>query len=681
MLVPKAKPSFLVAWTLLVFTVLVLQNPLPGLAQPAIAEKGELDLSEWDWKDRPLLNLKGEWEFYWNQLLTPSDIPRGLYDGVHVQVPCVWNKSELNGEKLPADGYATYRLMIQLDDSLRRYAISNKIISSSFKLYINGALRYSAGVVGTSRETSRPHYDHEVVPIQARDSVEILVQVSNFDHRLGGLRDHVTFGLQSSVFRQRGLEIFISVFLGGSFLIMAIYHLSFYFVNRNDKSPLFFAMFCFVLCLRLAVTGGRPIEIVEHLNPSWELLVKTEFLTLYAGIGLFLAFFQSLFGADRSRKLLLSIYAITAVACVFVFLSPSWVYTRSLFLSETLLAIVFIYTVIRSVRAVREGNNDGKLFLMGFSLFMVTVLNDILFVNEIVETGHYFSFGLFLFIVTQAILMARKFSRAHRRSEELLVEVKEAKEHLEVKINERTNELRSQNEALRKLNTEMDNFVYSVSHDLKAPLASSLGLLNLLGKEKSIETVKEYGSMMKKSLNRLNEFIGEILDFSRNARLQVGADEISFAPLVESILSQYQFYENGANISKQVNVEQRETFVSDQQRINVVLNNLISNALKYSTTGENGDPMVSIDIDTNDQRALVKIADNGSGIREEHIDKVFDMFYRADSEKSGSGLGLYIVKETLDKINGSIELKSVYGEGTTVIVEIPNLANGQKSRT
>jgi len=121
-------------------------------------------------------------------------------------------------------------------------------------------------------------------------------------------------------------------------------------------------------------------------------------------------------------------------------------------------------------------------------------------------------------------------------------------------------------------------------------------------------------------------------------------------------------------------VHQPEPFKSDRQRILIILNNLISNAIRYSYDNAGAkDHFIKIEAKISSQKADLEISDNGTGIKQEHLDRVFEMFYRADLQKSGSGLGLYIVKETLDKLHGTIEINSKDEEGTQVLLTIPNL--------
>jgi signal transduction histidine kinase len=133
---------------------------------------------------------------------------------------------------------------------------------------------------------------------------------------------------------------------------------------------------------------------------------------------------------------------------------------------------------------------------------------------------------------------------------------------------------------------------------------------------------------------------------------------------------------NAKKVKFIVEVNQDIEFLSDELRLKIIFNNFISNAIKYQRPHID-DPYVWIRVDFNESTAIIRVKDNGKGIKEEYLDKIFDMFFRATQEAYGSGLGLYIVKQVIDKLHGKIDkVESVYGEGTEIVVSIPCLVNG-----
>ncbi|SMG10840.1 Signal transduction histidine kinase [Marivirga sericea] len=233
-------------------------------------------------------------------------------------------------------------------------------------------------------------------------------------------------------------------------------------------------------------------------------------------------------------------------------------------------------------------------------------------------------------------------------------------------------ELKSSNTELRKINAELDNFVYRVSHDLRAPIASMLGLLNLAKSDESEEMKSIYLSKIEQSAQLQDTFITEILDQSRNARLEVRKEPIDFEKIIKESFEQLQYSNTNEDVEKTLNIDLKDPFYSDPWRLKVIINNVISNSIRY----RNGkSPKIDIDISSENHEALINIKDNGRGIEQEHIDKVFNMFYRATDDNAGSGLGLYIVKETVSKLQGRVQIQSKPREGTTISFVLPNMKN------
>lgn len=239
--------------------------------------------------------------------------------------------------------------------------------------------------------------------------------------------------------------------------------------------------------------------------------------------------------------------------------------------------------------------------------------------------------------------------------------------------------LARQNEALIKINKELDSFVYSISHNLRAPLMSVLGLLDLAKNENNQVVIHQYHEMMKTSVCKLDDTLKEILEYSRNARQGLVVDEINFLKTINDNFERMQFMPGYERIKKEILIDGNGPFYSDRYRLSLILNNLISNAIKYSDPAKES-PSIHITIHVDQEKALLNFEDNGIGIDSSYADRVFHMFFRATSKNEGAGLGLYIVKEAVEKLEGRIELQSELGKGTVFRIELPNLINQRKDQ-
>ncbi len=268
-------------------------------------------------------------------------------------------------------------------------------------------------------------------------------------------------------------------------------------------------------------------------------------------------------------------------------------------------------------------------------------------------------------------LWAWQLKRSNERQIELTYEMgRYQEEQLQQKA------LLRSNEELKKSNKELDGFVYSVSHDLRAPLSSMLGVIGLCEMGNPDAFMEKNISLLKSSIQKLDGFIMDILDYSRNSRLEINRQEIHFNDLLTDISDNLKFMGTGdqRKVDIRVTVRNGVAFHSDQSRLSIILNNLISNSIRYQNP-EVSDPFVEIRVEVSETAANILVRDNGIGIGKENQEKVFNMFYRVSNKSIGSGLGLYIVKETVEKLNGVIKLSSEPGKGTDFIIRLPNLAN------
>ncbi len=228
-----------------------------------------------------------------------------------------------------------------------------------------------------------------------------------------------------------------------------------------------------------------------------------------------------------------------------------------------------------------------------------------------------------------------------------------------------------------KLQNELDKFIYSASHDLRSPILSIKGLLNLLRQEKIVNDADHYFLMIEKSLEKLDYYISEIANYAYNQHSQTQADPINFDNIIHDATEALRYLPETDGVGIITDIQCDGLFYSDRNRMQIIFNNIISNAIKYRD--KNKQPFLKINVVSNENKAWIIFTDNGIGIEERHIEHVFQMFYRATENSTGPGLGLYIVKEAISRLGGKISLNSRLGSGTIVNIMVPNLYNIKKS--
>ncbi|HSN48983.1 MAG TPA: PAS domain S-box protein, partial [Flavobacterium sp.] len=232
--------------------------------------------------------------------------------------------------------------------------------------------------------------------------------------------------------------------------------------------------------------------------------------------------------------------------------------------------------------------------------------------------------------------------------------------------------LEKRNKELVKTNAELDRFVYSVSHDLRSPLTSILGVLSFIEGESQEPDTLVHAEMIHKSINRLDEFIKNILSYSRNNRTGIEIEKISPQETALAIVDSLQSTKGANEIHYEIDIQENEPFYSDALRFNTILENLISNAIKHHKKSQS-ERYIKITGESDHEKLEFSVADNGTGIAPEHHQKIFDMFFRLSGETDGSGIGLYIVKDAVEKMHGTLEVHSEKGIGTTFTIKLKNL--------
>ncbi|MES2829939.1 MAG: hybrid sensor histidine kinase/response regulator [Bacteroidota bacterium] len=222
---------------------------------------------------------------------------------------------------------------------------------------------------------------------------------------------------------------------------------------------------------------------------------------------------------------------------------------------------------------------------------------------------------------------------------------------------------------LEKTNDELNRFIYSISHELRAPLVSAMGIVNLVKMEGLYESSGEYWPLIETCSNKLDYYVQKTLQYYKNNKTLTEPTSIDFKSLIPELIDVYSYTDKDTGFHS--DIKQEVPFFGDAFRIEVILGNLISNAIKYQKEDE-PNKKVDIQVIVSPAEAEITISDNGMGILNEHLEKIFTQFFKIKTNH-GSGLGLFIVKEALNKINGKISVNSNSLDGTTFKITIPNV--------
>ncbi len=626
------------------------------------AEQGVIDLTHCNFEKQDSVQLEGQWEFYWKQLLEPADFSsqHSLAPPSYMFIPGFWNKHEIDGKKLPKKGYATYRLLVRLPKENPRLALKLLDIRSAYRLWINGKFREEVGKVGTDMENTVPYHNERIIDIpDTAEEIEIILQVASFHHRLSGVADQIALGSKQSLLRKQKIVCGLIMFVVGSLFIMGIYHIVLFVLRPVDFSVLYFSFIC--LIFSLWQTAMNPEQrFLATLFPSltWERLYQIDYLSFCLVAPAFIMFFHSLFPRESLRYVLRGFQVTALVFILLIIITPGHIsiYTVPFYQVVALFAVLYMTYIL--ARAAKQ-KRDGSYFLLsGYIILVLIVINDILYDNRLVHTGFLSPWAIFMLIISHSFVISSRFSKAFIVVENL------------------SRELEEKNISLSKLDRLKDDFLAKTSHELRTPLNGIIGiaesLLNGIGGKISEATASNL-TMIKSSGKRLANLVNDILDFSklknRDIRLQLKPTDVySLVDMVLWISRQLVGVKN-LELINDIPKDSPPVLV-DEDRMQQILFNLIGNAIKFSDQGE-----VRVSAVPEESFLEVSVSDTGIGIPHDRIKDIFKSFEQVDvydtSAFGGTGLGLSITKRLVELHGGTIRVESETGRGSTFYFTMP----------
>lgn len=385
-----------------------------------VADTGVIDLSNWNFNEQGTVLLNGDWELYWNQLYSNSDIESmEQVSKKYYPVPRVWNEYQVDDQVLGGNGYATFRLKIILPELNKTYGFKINDIITAYKMEANGTEIARNGVVGRSRSESYPQLRPQVVFYQPDGkTIELIMQVSNYFHARGGFYNGIEFGLAEQIRTKREIAVIYEASLFGCIMIICLYHLGLFLLRRQDRYTLWFCLICLVVGIRILITG--EYLLVNYLpSMTWFMVAHFSYLTAYMLAALFGIFLRELYPDEYSEKFLRGLLLVCLVLSAIVLILPTHIFTNTIFYFYLVAVTSCLYSVYILIRANRSGRTGAGWFMIGMIVFVLTVFNDILHYNRIIHSIPMIPFGLFVFILTQSLVLSKTFSAAYGRIEKL----------------------------------------------------------------------------------------------------------------------------------------------------------------------------------------------------------------------------------------------------------------------
>ncbi|MBP9884834.1 MAG: response regulator [Leptospiraceae bacterium] len=389
-----------------------------------LAQKGILDLSTWDFEKDGIVSLNGEWEFYWEKYLEPKDFRNQIVNSGFINVPHRWNNHEVNGKQIGANGFATFRLRLKLPKSESVKAFRLAIQNTAYSFWVNDSLLAMTGKFGTSKESMEPKYLPRTFEFYTKeDNLSIVMNVSNFHNRFGGVRTPIEFGLSRDIKVARERSIALDLFIFGSLFIIGLYYFAIYLLRRRDLSALYFAIYSLMFSVKSILEGERfLIQLFPDFPWEWDL--KISYIITFMAPALFGTFLRSIFKKEFHKTVLRFVQIISVILIVITLFTQARIYSFLAVPHQIYLIPLGLYVFYVFCKAIRNKRVGAKILLAGFIVyFILAAINDSLYSSGIIQTFYMSAYALFLFVLSQGLVLAIRFSNAFGAVEKLTTDL------------------------------------------------------------------------------------------------------------------------------------------------------------------------------------------------------------------------------------------------------------------
>lgn len=618
----------------------------------AFSEEAVLDLRKNDWSEGKIHSLQGNWDFYWQQLISPKQFSGHDSKPVSFPVPGAWNSPPSGELSFPGFGYASYKINILIPPSKTNLFLAIPDMASAYKLWSNGKIVAENGVVGTSKKSETPAYLPKQVALSSDNGkLELVLQTSNYHYQWGGIWYPLKLTDAVGIYELREKPI-IRGMLSATVLIAAGFFGLFMFFSRpKEKVLVYFSLLCLVMGFRRLLIDERIIYF--YLGEHWTLLQALENIFTYLAFPLFVSYFSYRFPVKYSQRAILCSWIVALPFCFFALTSNVSFYTSlnvpfQIFMLLSLPYIFYVY-----VTCLLEGRRGAKTFGFGLGLFILAVVNDILTYSYVIHTPNLSHLGILAFVIFQGIDLAKSYLYNFEKIEDM------------------SKSLQSKNQELMKIDAFKDEFLATTSHELRTPLHGISGLADHLLNDHSLSLKVEHQhklDLIYSTTRRLGSLVNDIVDFAsiKHGNITLNKKCVDLNALANSVVGTLNPLVSGRDIRLTTHIANEAQFVlADENRLQQILFNLLGNSIKFTEEG-----IIQVNAIRADKQITIEIIDTGIGIAPDKYDLLFEPFQHfdeaTDSLYSGSGLGLSISRQLVRLHGGELHVNSKVGLGTTI---------------
>ncbi|WP_135556275.1 hybrid sensor histidine kinase/response regulator [Paenibacillus cymbidii] len=660
---PQRLQTFLLWLSTLVIAITIAVPVYKEFAEPGPkAVAGVLDLTSWDADGSDIVKLNGEWAFYWSKLLEPADFAGpdggGLQQPVWTNVPSSWDSVAIDGKRLPAVGYATYRLRVLMPVEHGIFGVKTSNIRAANRIFVNGELIGQSGNPAASpdaivhRNTPYAGYFEINAP-----TVDIIVQVASFKSFNSGIVQAISFGNQHAVSSFNNYNNALDGGLAWGFLTMAVYFIGIYFQRRPHRELLFFGLCCLATMLFLMTHSERLLtQLFPQLSIEVQLYIEDIAAILMAYF--FSRYVYHSFPGLYPKRLLrgLEVAAGSGIVLVlFTTASYNGPFVLALSLSILVVMLTNSYYMAKAAKQAEDGSAYLYIGILGTLDFVV-----VNFLNNIwkLEEHYIFPAALPIVVLSQALYMSKQYTRSFQTIQDL-------------------------SDRLSALDKLKDEFLAKTSHELKTPLNGIINISQslLAGAGGGLNAVQSSDlKLVVDTGKRLSTLVNDILDYSKmkNRDLQLRFTHFDCCMVVDVAIEMLGHSIRNKPLALVNRLPRREFVVyADENRFMQIVYNLLDNAIKYTPAGE-----IAISAKREDGFVQVTVSDTGIGIPADQFAAVFTSFEQLEPSLTrshgGVGLGLAITQQLVELHGGTIRVRSEVGVGTQMTFSVPA---GRSDRT
>lgn len=656
---------------------------------PPEARAGILDAGNWSFSQQGSLMLQGEWRFYWQAFIAADAPPKS--DTPVIRIPRTWNNYDWQGQKLPGNGYASYRLTVRLPVEHEPLALYVKSLYRAADIWVNGQHLKRIGKPGRKKADEIPRESFTVIPVTPQNaSLDIVVHVSSFHHINGGINRAFELGtLASTTYKEQNRQLLASIIFGATLVLGGIFlTISLTFKRSADRVYAFGAGLSLSYGIRIMGTEKIWFLFNPGIHADWAL--RCEYYGLVFSQVFYLYIIRELYPQCLSRAACRLWLALACISTVLITVTPAEIYS---YLRDPWIVAYFLALVSMSramIRAARYGLADAiPVGLIVWSSLLLLANDALIFFN--LYQGMLLNELVYFLSMTGvvAVLMGR-LSRSANEADKLAAALKESNLDLQQRVTERTRELADKvseldlanqqamhdREEAINANRKKTEFLGIMSHEVRTPLSAIQGGLQLLENEPLSDKSRLVLGNAIVSSSSLLSIVNNMLDITKieDDHFQLQKSDFCFNAWINQLVGMVRIpvEAKGVDFITEFHGDiftGEHAFVhGDGNCLRQVLTNLLSNATKFTHKG-------SIVLKITQQKKtpgnydfLFEVIDTGIGISQSQQHRIFDRFFQVDTsftrEHSGTGLGLSISQDLVAAMGGEIGVQSQSGKGS-----------------